>query len=93
MSDPEFAEARKSIESKTFEDTKMTMAKQVGGDRCFTVDQVKGLMGLFGFEDSKLDFAKYAYERTYDIDNYYRVNDAFSFESSVDELNEYIEAR
>jgi hypothetical protein len=93
MSDPEFTEAKKSIEGKSFEDTKMTLAKQVGSGRCFTVDQVKGLMDLFGFEDSKLDFAKYAYERTYDIDNYYRVNDAFSFESSVDELNEYIQAR
>ena len=48
---------------------------------------------MFSFEDSKLDFAKYAYERTYDIDNYYKVNDAFTFESSVDELNEYIQAR
>ncbi len=79
--------------SKSFEDTKMTMAKQVGSGRCFTVAQVKGVMGLFSFEDSKLDFAKYAYERTYDIDNYYKVNDAFTFESSVDELNEYIQAR
>lgn len=91
MSATEYAEAKKSIESKSFEDTKMTMAKQVGSGRCFTVDQVKGLVGLFGFEDSKLDFAKYAYERTYDIDNYYKVNDAFSFESSVEELNSYIE--
>ena len=93
MSGTEFADAKKSIESKGFEETKMTMAKQVGSDRCFTVDQVKGIMGLFGFEDSKLDFAKYAYERTFDIDNYYKVNDAFSFESSVDDLNNYIKAR
>jgi hypothetical protein len=69
------------------------MAKQIGRDRCFTVEQVKGIMGVFGFEDTKLDFAKYAYERTYDIGNYYKVNDAFSFETSVEELNEYIQAR
>ena len=57
------------------------------------MEQVKGIMGVFGFEDTKLDFAKYAYERTYDIGNYYKVNDAFSFETSVEELNEYIQAR
>jgi len=93
MSNTEFADVKKSIEAKSFEDSKMTLAKQVGSNRCFTVDQVKGLMTLFSFEDSKLDIAKYAYERTFDIDNYYKVNDAFTFESSIDDLNEYIQAR
>lgn len=93
MNDTEFADASKSIESKGFEESKMTLAKQIGKDRCFTVAQVKGIMGLFGFEDSKLDFAKFAYDHVYDKGNYYKVNDAFSFESSIDELNKYIEGR
>ena len=93
MSPTEYADAKKSIESKSFEETKMTTAKQVGRDRCFTSDQVKGIMGTFSFEDTKLEFAKYAYERTYDIGNYYKINDAFSFESSVEELNQYTQGR
>ncbi|MBX2972638.1 MAG: DUF4476 domain-containing protein [Flavobacteriales bacterium] len=93
MTAGEFADVKKSIEAKSFEDSKMTLAKQVGASRCFTVEQVKGLMSLFSFEDSKLDIAKYAYERTFDIDNYYKVNDAFTFESSIDNLNKYIQSR
>ncbi|MBK9416514.1 MAG: DUF4476 domain-containing protein [Flavobacteriales bacterium] len=93
MSSTEFSDAKQSIESKSFEESKMTTAKQVGRDRCFTVEQVKGIMATFSFEDSKLDFAKYAYDRTYDIGNYFKVNDAFTFESSMDELNEFIQAR
>ena len=93
MSASEFEEAKASISSKSFEDTKMTLVKQIGGNRCFTVDQVKGLMGLFSFEDNKLDLAKFAYDHTYDIGNYYKVNDVFSFESSVEDLNEYIKSR
>jgi hypothetical protein len=93
MNTGEFADAKKSIESKSFEDSKMTMLKQIGRDRCFTVDQVKGMMSVFSFEDSKLDWAKFAYDRTYDIDNYYKVNDAFTFESSIDDLNSYIQSR
>ncbi len=93
MSTSEFEEAKTSIASKGFEDTKMTLAKQIGGSRCFTADQVKQLMALFSFEDNKLDLAKFAYDHTYDIGNYYKVNDAFSFESSVEELNEYIKSR
>lgn len=93
MSATEFADVKKSIGSKSFEDSKMTLAKQVGGNRCFTVEQVKELMTLFSFEDSKLEIAKYAYDRTFDIDNYYKVNDAFTFESSIDDLNNHIKSR
>lgn len=93
MNGGEFADAKKSIEEKSFEGTKATMAKQIGRDRCFTAAQVKEVMEVFSFEDTKLDFAKFAYDRTYDIGNYYKVNDAFSFESSIDELNKYVGSR
>lgn len=93
MSSTEFDDVKKSIESKGFEESKMTMVKQIGRDRCFSVDQVKGIMGLFSFEESKLDFAKFAYDRVHDKGNFYKVNDAFSFESTIDELNEYIQSR
>ncbi|MBK8339945.1 MAG: DUF4476 domain-containing protein [Flavobacteriales bacterium] len=93
MSPSEFTDAKTSIGSKSFEDTKMSVAKQVVSDRCFTVDQVKGVMQLFSFEESKLDFAKFAYDHTYDLSNYYKLNDAFTFESSVDDLNTFLRDR
>lgn len=93
LSDTEFADLKKSIGSKSFEETKLTMAKQVTGERCLTVEQVKGIMSVFGFEDSKLEFAKFAYDHTHDPGNYYKVNDAFTFESSIEELDEYIKSR
>ena len=71
----------------------MTLARQIGDSHCFSSAQVTGIMGLFGFEETKLEFAKYAYSHTHDIGNYYKVNDAFNFESSIDELNRYIKAR
>jgi hypothetical protein len=93
MNDGEFSEAKASIESKGFEESKMTLARQIGDSHCFSTIQVTGIMGLFGFEETKLEFAKYAYDHTHDIGNYYKVNDAFSFESSIDELNKYIKGR
>lgn len=93
MSSSEFDDARKSVADKSFEETRLTLAKQIGRDRCFTTDQVKQMMGVFSFEESRLDFAKWAYERTHDKGNYYKVNDAFSFSSSIDELNEHIQSR
>ena len=89
----EFSDAQTSISGKGFEESKMTLAKQIGGGHCFSVEQVKSIMGLFSFEDSKLDFAKFAYDHVHDIGNYYKVNDVFSFESSIDALDQFIKAR
>lgn len=93
MDPADFQDAKKSIADKGFEETKLTLAKQIGGSNCFNSAQVKELMGIFGFEDSKLDFAKFAYDHVVDVNNYYKVNDAFGFSSSVDELNKYIQGR
>lgn len=93
MNESDFAAAQQTINSKSFESDKLTIAKQVLGSNCMTSDQVKWVMSTFSFEDSKLDFAKFAYGHVYDPGNYYRVNDAFTFSSSIDELNEYITGR
>ena len=90
MNPADFGSFKESISSKSFENTKLTIAKQVLQNNCLTAQQVKETMGLFDFENTKLDFAKYAYAHTYDTGNYFKVNDAFEFESSVDELNRYI---
>lgn len=91
MSAGDFSNAKQSIATKSFEDSKVTVAKQIFGSNCMTSDQVKQIMEVFTYEDSKLDFAKYAYGRTFDLGNYYKVNDAFTYETSIDELNEYIQ--
>lgn len=90
MSPGDFNNVKNSISSKSFEDSKLTIAKQVINANCLLCSQVKEIMLLFSFEDTRLELAKYAYGYTYDIGNYYLLNDAFTFESSIDELNEYI---
>jgi hypothetical protein len=92
MSEGDFNSAKGSISSKPFEESKLTIAKQIIGSNCLTCNQVKQIMTLFSFEQTKLDFAKYAYGYTYDLGNYYKLNDAFTFSASIDELNAYIQS-
>ncbi len=91
MSPSDFASAKKSISSKSFAEDKMTLAKQILKSNCVSTDQVVEMMGIFTFEENKLEFAKMAYSRTVDSQNYYKVNDAFTYSSSIDELNEFLE--
>lgn len=93
MSPNDFSDLKRTVNSKTFEDTKLTIAKQVVSSQCLLTNQVKDLLGCFTFEANKLEMAKNCYTRTYDIGNYFKVNDVFTFESSIEELNEYIESR
>ncbi|MCI5055995.1 MAG: DUF4476 domain-containing protein [Flavobacteriales bacterium] len=90
MTQNDFQSAKNSIGSKDFEDTKLRVAKQVANANCLSSNQVKQIMMLFDFENTKLDFAKMAYSRTFDVDNYYKVHDAFDFESSISDLNRSI---
>jgi hypothetical protein len=93
MSPQEFNTAKGSIASKSFEDSKLTIAKQICTKKCLLTSQVKEIMLLFTFEQTRLDFAKFAYVYKYDTGNYYQVNDAFTFETSFDDLNAFISGR
>ena len=93
MSSGSFNTAKESINSKSFEDSKMTVAKQVAKANCLSCNQIKEILSLFSFEESKLTFAKFAYDFCYNKAEYYTINDVFSFESSIDDLNKYIESK
>ena len=88
-----FGKAKQTIESKGFDDTKLSTAKQVAKANCLTTDQILEIMKIFGFDESRLEFAKYAYDYCFDQNNYYNVSQGFSFDSSTEELNEYIETK
>lgn len=90
ISDATFEEIKRTIQKNNFESTKLSVAKQVIGTNCLLSKDVKEIMDLFTFESSKLEFAKFAYGRTYDLGNYFIVNQAFNFESSITELDQYI---
>ncbi|MDX2003603.1 MAG: DUF4476 domain-containing protein [Chitinophagales bacterium] len=90
MCDAAFNDLMQVISSKSFESTKLTIARQVIAQNYFTSFQVKQLMCLFTFESSRLEIAKFAYPYVLDQNRYFVVNDAFTFESSIYELNQFL---
>ncbi len=92
MGASDFESAKASIKSKSFDDSKLTLAKQIIGSNCMLCSQIKELMLLITFEATRLDLAKFAWSHNLDKGNYYKLNDAFTFESSIDELNAYTQS-
>ena len=89
----QFAGIRQSVASKTWDESRITIAKQVIGSNCLLSSQVRDLMSVMEWEESRLDIAKFAYGFTYDIGNYYKLNDAYEWEQSIQDLNAHISRR
>ncbi|MDA3911134.1 MAG: DUF4476 domain-containing protein [Bacteroidales bacterium] len=91
MSSFDFDDAKTAIDEKTFDDSKITLAKQITRANCLSSDQVRDIMKALDYEDSRLEYAKFAYDYVYDPNNYYKVNSAFEFEMTIEELEEFLE--
>ena len=86
----DYDEAYQVISNESFDSSKLTVAKQVISSNPMTASQILGICQLFSFESNKLEFAKFAYSYCVDQNKYYLLNEAFSYESSKRELNNYI---
>ncbi len=90
MSDREFDQVKYAISKEWFENNRMISARTIMDNNYFTTCQVKEFMQLFSYENNKLEVAKYAYRKTVDKENYDQINDAFSCNSSKEELARFI---
>ena len=81
-----------TIENQSFSDDKVRVSKQIIRTNCITLDQLLQLLEQFDFDGGKLEIAKFAYDYVYDLENYYKVYNVFSFSSSGKELDEYIQS-
>ena len=90
MNSRDFADFKKLVSERAFESTKLDMTKSVIDNNLFSVTQVREMLSWFAFESNKLDIAKYAYGRTVDNNNYFKLYDVFAFESNITDLDNYI---
>lgn len=90
MKPADFTSALNSLKQQKFEDSQLKLAKQIAGANCLSSDQIREICKTFKFEESKLDFAKFAYGRCIDPTSYYKINDVFTYSTSSDELSDFV---
>jgi hypothetical protein len=90
MKKDDFDDLRSDINNRNFESTNVTVVKSALDNNYVSSDQLKQLLGYFTFESNKLEVAKYAYKKVCDTNNFFKVYDSFNFDSSVEELKNYI---
>lgn len=84
---------KKAADNESFSEEKLSVIKQASKNKCFSTDQLIHIASTFSFEKDIVSFAKWAYNKTYDIDDYYKLNELFSFSSSKNELDKYIQSQ
>lgn len=82
----------KSLRAEAFEDTRLATARQMlqVSRKNYLSRQVLQLVKCFRFEDNRLTVAKLAFDAVLDPENYFVVNEAFSFAQTREELADYI---
>ncbi|MFY7860914.1 MAG: DUF4476 domain-containing protein, partial [Chitinophagales bacterium] len=93
MSSSDFEKGKSSITKQSFAESQIKTAKQMTKANCLSVKQIRSIMDIFSFEEYKLEYAKYAYEFCTEKKNYYQLTEAFTFSSSSDSLNEFLEGQ
>jgi len=90
MAANDFNRAKSVIQNETFEDSKLSTAKQIASNNYLCVSQIVQICRLFTYEQTKLEFAKFSYRSCVDPNNYYQLNEVFTYSSSKDELRRFI---
>jgi inosine/xanthosine triphosphate pyrophosphatase family protein len=90
MNDQDFAGAKRAVSEESFESAKLRRAKQISSANYLLSSQVKELLDLLSFESSKLEYAQYAYDKTYDQANYDIVKEGLAHSKSKDTMTAFL---
>jgi Domain of unknown function (DUF4476) len=86
----EMQSMKETLMRERYENTRVSLARDMFNGHAFSSAQVRELLQQFSFENNKLDLAKYAYRNVIDKSNYYVVFDVFSSNFSKQELSNYM---
>jgi Domain of unknown function (DUF4476) len=92
ISDEDFFAAQRVMERENFDNARLLYAKRVADENWLCAEQVKSLARFFSFDNSRMEFVKYAYSKTTDKGNFSVVCNAFDSNYSKDQLMNFIKS-
>jgi hypothetical protein len=89
----EIENIRNQIERQNFNSSKINLTKSLlrNKGKCFRVGQIRKILSLFTFENSKLEIAKFAYDYTNNTQNYAQLADLLQYTSSKRDFERFLE--
>ena len=83
MSLPDVAALVQALRRRSFDSSRLDLAKQALSQTAIRADDFREVLRTFDFDASRTELATFAYPYIVDRQNFYRVYDAFDFESNA----------
>jgi len=90
MAPDAFYSLKQAVINRHFDSTKRELLAGALKNNPITAAQLYELLNLLDFESSKVEIAKIGYANVVDKENFFKVYDAFTFDSSISELQRFI---
>jgi hypothetical protein len=88
VSDSDFSVMSQRVAGAAYADEQLALVQELAAANYFTVSQVVALMKSCTYEDTRIEAAVSLYPRIVDPENWYLVNDGFTYSSSKKTLRE-----
>ena len=93
MTYQEFGNMKERIKQNTLENGKLETAKAMTNENILTAIQVAEIARLFTFDNNRLEYAKFAFDYTYDRENFMVVSDALAFQKNREDLQRFVQQK
>ncbi len=90
LTDVKIDQLKTRVMDKKTDTDRMNLMKDGLGSEKMTSDQVGSMMDWFNFEDSKVQFAKWAYPNVVDKENFAALESKISYQNYLDDLDKFI---
>ena len=90
MTAPDVDGLIQALSRTSFEDERLQMAKQALSQTSIQADDLGRLLKSFHFDNSRVEFAKFAYPHVADRQNFYRVYPSFDFSAHAREVQDAV---
>lgn len=81
----------KAVNNESFGDDKLNVIKQATNQTCLRVSDLEQLIETFNHSSEKMELLKWAWDYTYDIDNFYKLSSSMTFSGDKEELDQFID--
>lgn len=79
-----------NLNNEGFDSNRLKSAKAYANANMLSANQINEIAKTFTFDSNRLSWAKYAYQKCYDKQNYFLLQNSFMFSSNYNELLDYI---
>jgi hypothetical protein len=80
-----------AVNEESFGDDKLKVIQQATKNACLKVSDIEKLLEEFNHSSDKMDLLKWAWDYTYDIDNFFKLSSSLTFSGDKEELDQFID--